>query len=201
MQNLSDVLTARTSIELFRGFRIEVSANRSFNNNSSEFYRWSPLDNDYRSFDQLRNGTFSMSYIFVNTMFEENLPDREGNGGNPPSFEAFSDNRVIISRRLAELNPYVNELGQRVNGEDLKGGFKNGYPGTNQDVLIPALLSAYGPFDPEKISLSSFPRIPLPNWSINYNGLSQLADVQKPFQFRFYQAHLSCYLFRRQFCQ
>ena len=53
------------------------------------------------------------------------------------------------------------------------GGFANGYGKNSQDVVVGAFLAAYGGKDASKVKSNSFPRIPLPNWRINYNGLTK----------------------------
>ncbi|RMG57035.1 MAG: cell surface protein SprA, partial [Bacteroidetes bacterium] len=172
MRNSSDNLTARTSVELFKGFRIDLSANRSFSQSESEFFRFDPVTDDFRAFDPLRNGTFSMSYIFAGTAFERITVD------NPESrnFEKFSNVRQVISRRYAEENPKTQQDFTLV-----EGGYRNGYLGTNQDVLITSMLAAYGVVGADQIVLGSFPNIPLPNWNLNYNGLSSLPFLKQYF--------------------
>ncbi len=169
MTDFNEQIQARATIELFKVLRINLTASRSESNNTSEFFRFDPTINDYNSFDPFLSGNFSMSYIFANTAFEKNLL-------NSKVFERFSENRKIISRRLAETNPNAEGLGRTIIGD-----YRNGYTGTQQDVLIPALISAYGVGDAETITLDAFPRIPLPNWSIDFNGLSQLPAIQEIF--------------------
>lgn len=176
MANTQENLTARTSVELFKGFRIDISANRSLSRNESEFFRWNPTGGTsgtgaYESFDPLNNGTFSMSYIFINTAFEDI------DAVNPSSayFEQFSETRQIISKRYADANP------QTQNADVVTGGFSNGYLGTNQDVLITSLLANYGFLDANQVELSPFPALPLPNWNVNFNGLSNIPFFKEHF--------------------
>ncbi|MEM7373840.1 MAG: cell surface protein SprA [Bacteroidota bacterium] len=171
MFNTQEMLTARTSVELFKGFRIDISANRSLSRNESSFFRWDRANNQYDTFDPLNNGTFSMSYVFLNTAFE-NI-----NADDPRSvyFEQFSDVRQAISKRYADKNPQTQ-------GSDIvTGGFRNGYLGTNQDVLVTSLLANYGFLDADQVELSPFPTLPLPNWSVNFNGLSNIPFFKKHF--------------------
>ena len=56
-----------------------------------------------------------------------------------------------------------------------------GFGPTSQDVLIPAFIAAYLGRDPSKISLSPFPKIPIPNWNITYNGLTRIDFFRKHF--------------------
>ena len=169
MTDLNEQIQARATIELFKVLRINLTATRSEASNSSEFFRFDPSINDYNSFDPFLSGNFSMSYIFANTAFEKNTL-------NSKIFDQFSENREIISRRLAEQNPNAEGLGRTVVGD-----YRNGYTGTQQDVLIPALISAYGVGDAETITLNAFPQIPLPNWSVDFSGLSQLPFIQEYF--------------------
>lgn len=169
MEDFTEQISGRATIELFRVLRINLNFTRDEARNRSEFFRWDPDRAVYDSFDPYLTGNFRMSYIFANTAFEKNEKVSK-------VFEEFSENREIISRRLAEQNPNAEGLGRQIVGD-----YRNGYTGTQQDVLIPALLSAYGVTDPEKVSLSAFPKIPLPNWSIDFNGLSQLPFIQEYF--------------------
>ncbi|GAB4405134.1 MAG: cell surface protein SprA [Bacteroidia bacterium] len=172
MRNSTQNLTARTSVELFKGFRIDLSANRSVNFNESEFFRWDPVQESYRSFDPLSNGNFTMSYIFIGTAFENVTPKQPGSR----SFDEFSRVRQDLSRRYADQNPATKN-----DPTIVEGGYRNGYLGSNQDVLISSMLAAYGIVGSDRIELSAFPRFPLPNWSINYNGLSNIAFFKKYF--------------------
>ncbi|MDX1906467.1 MAG: cell surface protein SprA [Bacteroidia bacterium] len=171
MRNNTSNLTARTSVELFKGFRVELSANRSINANESEFYRYDPQTEGFRGFDPLSSGNFSMTYIFINTAFEFGNPEESEN------FRNFSSIRQQISSRYAEKNPET-----RGNVNDIvTGGYRNGYLGTNQDVLITSMLASYGLVAADKVSLTAFPAIPLPNWNVNYNGLTNLPFLKKYF--------------------
>ena len=56
------------------------------------------------------------------------------------------------------------------------------YEVKTQDVLIPAFIAAYSGQDANDISLSPFPKIPIPNWNVNYNGLSRIESLKNVFQ-------------------
>jgi cell surface protein SprA len=130
----------------------------------------------------LRNetGSFTMSTFTLGSAFG-------GSRGAKRAFEEFSANRRIISERLRNANP---EYGQgegfrptQVRSE-LPGvdGYWNGYLGSQQDVLISSFLSAYGPGKAEKIPLTPFLNIPLPNWNVTYNGLTNLDFFKERFR-------------------
>jgi cell surface protein SprA len=52
------------------------------------------------------------------------------------------------------------------------------YDSNAQDVLIPAFIAAYSRKDPRKISLNPYPAIPLPNWKIDYAGLTKIKAIR-----------------------
>ena len=70
-----------------------------------------------------------------------------------------------MQQRLNRINPRV-ETGVR------------SYAINNPDVLIPAFIAAYSGRDAGKASLGTFPKIPLPNWQIDYNGLTKLPALK-----------------------
>ena len=49
-----------------------------------------------------------------------------------------------------------------------------GYGANQQTVLLTSFLATYLGKDPSKMGFSPFLSMPLPNWSINYNGLSKI---------------------------
>ena len=59
--------------------------------------------------------------------------------------------------------------------------FPYGYNSSSQQVLLSAFLATYMGKDAKSIQLSPFFKFPLPNWSINYNGLSKIKWLQKWF--------------------
>ncbi|NMB71401.1 MAG: cell surface protein SprA, partial [Bacteroidales bacterium] len=64
------------------------------------------------------------------------------------------------------------------------GEYYNGYGLTSQEVLIPAFFAAYTGRSPNKVELTPFPSLlsVLPNWRINYEGLSKIAFLQRYFR-------------------
>ncbi|MFC2175639.1 cell surface protein SprA, partial [Bacteroidota bacterium] len=166
VQSQSSSLNLRATLEPFDGFRIDLTATRTYTESISEYFRWDEALQSPVSFNPVTTGNFSMSYITVNTVFVRPRKDNSS-----PVFDDFKSNRTTISQRLAEEHPGVLGLKET--------GYYDGYGATQPDVLIPAFLSAYGVFDAKKVSLSAFPRIPLPNWRVNYDGLGKIPFVKK----------------------
>ena len=60
--------------------------------------------------------------------------------------------------------------------------------------MIPAFLAAYRGRDPSNSKLTAFPAIPLPNWTITYDGFIKIPYIKKTFkQFTIGHAYRSTY--------
>ena len=97
----------------------------------------------------------------------------DGKSARSKVYQQFMNNRQLISQRLGAQNP--NSRGSR-------DGFADGYQKDAQDVVIAAFLAAYTGKDAGTSSLNSMPKIPLPNWRINYGGLSRMPFLQEYFK-------------------
>ncbi len=144
--------SVRADIEPFRDFRIQVDFTKSVTNTYQEIFRRDSLGG-YSSFNPARSGTYNLSYLTIQTAFS-----RDGADNVSEVFEQFVANREIIRDRMREENPNKEAI----------------YELNSQDVLIPAFLAAYSNQSAEDARLSPFPRIPLPNWRIDYSGLPRL---------------------------
>ncbi|TPG64651.1 cell surface protein SprA [Hymenobacter nivis] len=178
---LTENLTLRTTLEPFRDFLIQVDARRQKVENSEAYYR-NRIDTlsllaardpvtgnkilDPTQAQALTSGSFSTSTITINTLFG----DLSANGEVSKAFSRFVTNRGFIQNRLAQANP------PRV-GQPIPAAATGYYSYNSQDVLIPAFLDAYhgrssDGYRAKKFNL--FDQLPIPNWNIGYNGLSQL---------------------------
>ena len=82
---------------------------------------------------------------------------------NSSVFQNFVENRNIIRNKLNS----VNSTGE--------------YGLNSQDVLIPAFISAYSGKDANNLSLNPFPKIPIPNWRIDFSGLNKIKALSEIF--------------------
>ncbi len=159
--------TGRGTIEPTQGLRLELTMNRNYARSQTENYR-AFLTGDYVPYSHMESGNFSMSFISIQTAF---IKDRKDYSSEV--FDQFAENRLIISQRLAELNPLSS-------GVDT-AGFADGYGATSQEVLTYAFLSAYGGRSASTLKLDAFPNIPQINWRLTYDGLSKLKFTKKLF--------------------
>lgn len=186
VSNRNETFSIRSTMEPFPGMRIDLTADRRFAQSESAYYR-ANSSGDFP--DSLRNrvmsGNFSITILSWGTAFEK---ISEENEYVSETFEKFKENTVIISRRRAEerqeTDPGYEPGIDPETGEAIEGPYKNGYGLSSREVLIPAFLAAYSKTNPEKVSLDMFPGIlsMMPNWRINFDGLSKFELVQRVFR-------------------
>jgi cell surface protein SprA len=173
-EKYTENMSARLTLEPFDGFKIELNADRTFTKNHTEFYRMDSLGGDFQSYSEKDMGSFSMSYISWGTAFGINY-DTSGS----PTFDKMKSYRLSIAYRLADNNP--NSVGT-VYDSVAQQYYPTGYGPNSQDVIIPAFLAAYGNRNPNDIYLGYFPKIPLPNWRITYDGLTKIKALGNIFR-------------------
>lgn len=168
-QNISENLTARTSLEPLPDFRLQLDAKMTTQSAYSTIWRdtlgYLSPQTGWAALNPSRNGSYSISYISIASAFDKNDAENRSE-----TFKKFEEYRYIFRSRLENANP------ARRDNERLR------YDNNSQDVLIPAFLAAYSGQDPKKASLSPFPRIPLPNWRVDYAGLSKVPLLAEWFQ-------------------
>jgi len=178
----NDNLSLTASLEPLPDLKIELNAIRTSTRSHQEYYKYSDSLGRFNSFSPSDMGSFTMSYIIIGTSFTKN-----GESTLSPLFERMKEDRLIIAKRFSALNP---ASGGRIDTT----GFPVGYGPTNQEVLNAAFLAAYTGRDPNKIGLSPFPKIPLPNWRITYDGLTKIRSIKKLLRtFTISHAYLSTY--------
>ena len=169
----------RASLEPLKGLKIDLSATRTFSKNRNEY------DLSNRN-EKYFTGNFSMTYMMLNTAFWE-----FGTNYSSEAYENFKSYRREIAWRLAgkrnnarlENSPEYDINQTNYDSETrkpLNDRYPNGYGPTSQEVMLPAFLAAYAGKSPSKVETSPFPKIPLPNWRITYDGLTEL-DIVKRF--------------------
>ena len=167
----NQALQFQATIEPLRDFRLELNATRNYSANQQYYYKYSnatgrvegPLSNTM-------GGTYMSTAWAFRTIFKS----------SDDLFSQFVDARSIVAQRLADLNddPYNSQMVQdSMNGQY----YPAGYGANQQTVLLTSFLATYLGDDPNKRNFSPFLKVPLPNWSINYNGLSKIEFLKKWF--------------------
>jgi cell surface protein SprA len=171
-------LSIRGTFEPFRGFRIELSGQRTYSQNVSEYfiYNYDSI-NDAGNFDfvnKIRNGSFSISIISIRSAFEKIKAE---DNFKSQYFENFKKYRKIIAGRLYRERIDQGNIGYEGSVFDLvEEGYPDGYGSTSSEVLIPAFFAAYTGKNPNNVTLEPFPGFfsILPNWNVNFDGLSRI---------------------------
>jgi len=183
-QQYTQTLNMTANLEPIKDFKIDLTLTKTFNKSHNELFKDTVGgSNDYIHLNPYETGGFSISYIALNTIFQ-----KRGTDNLTQAFFDFENNRKVISERLGLINPYTNNLNAPEDEE-----YKKGYTRYSQDVLIPAFLSAYTGKDPKTFPLVSsnndnirsnpFKNIlPMPNWRVNYSGLSRTKMFKPIFQ-------------------
>ncbi len=163
-QNFTQVenklLNFTANVDLFPDFKIDLTADRAYSENFSEQFVVDMNDpQPYQAQSPYTFGNFSISTVLIKTAFQQS--DENGS----VAFNEFRNNRLEIADRLAER--FYNGIPF---GRDAEG-FPIGFGKNNQAVLLPAFLAAYTGQDAGGVNLGPFRDIPIPNWTIKYNGL------------------------------
>jgi cell surface protein SprA len=179
-------VSLRSQVEPFPGFRIDLNAERRFAESVSSYYRADRFGNFPDSTrNRVVSGNYSITILSWGSAFEKISKDDDYVSA---AFEKFRSNTVIISRRRAENRQSVDQLYNPdvdpSTGDPVEGEYKSGYGLTSREVLIPAFFAAYTKSDPERVSLEPFPsaRFMMPNWRINFDGLSRFPFIQRYFR-------------------
>ena len=177
-QTINKRFRVSARLEPVKDLRITLEARLTRGDEYRVFYHPDEKDGPFKSQSPVRSGNFEMSFMSFKTAFA-----RINSDNTSPVFDQFKANIDQIRARLNEtqLNDpkYKEYYDQQIK---LNPEFKVGrYDSTSQDVLIRAFFAAYNGKDPNKVTLNPFLSFPLPNWRIDYGGLSQLKPFKKIF--------------------
>jgi cell surface protein SprA len=163
----NQIFNARATLEPFKDFTIDLSMNRSMMQNTSDFFRFNDVTGKFESQSLMQTSTLNYSTISIGSAFEK---FSSKNGFESANFQFMRNHTQAVSAYLGSLN--TNSIGT-VNG------YANGYGQTQQEVLIGAFLSAYTNGQVNERTTNPFRSLPLPNWTINYNGLTKFDFMKK----------------------
>jgi len=169
IQNATEQIDAKITLEPFTDFAIDLTATRKFTENQSLYFK--NFDNpDFQGFDHAlprEFGSYEVSYFALNTLF----------GDSDDLFNTFLENRETISQNLGVGT-------HAIDGSE----YTEGYGRVQQNVVLPAFIAAYTKGDPGQVEATDnyakdvlFKVLPKINWQLNYRGLSKLSFFEKYF--------------------
>ncbi|MFN5415919.1 MAG: cell surface protein SprA, partial [Flavobacteriia bacterium] len=116
---------------------------------------------------RMETGTLTYSTISFNSAF---VKSNSRNGFSSDVFNTLLDNRKAVSENLGLRNGNSNKL---------SSGYYSGYDGTQQEVVIGSFLTAFTGNEVNEKNVNPLKNIPLPNWTVNYNGLTKFEKTKK----------------------
>jgi cell surface protein SprA len=152
-------LTLKANIEPGQDLKIQLDMKKSSMSSYQEIFRFNSDSARYESLSPSMSGSYKVSILTINTAFK------------------FSDNASVNSSAFHEFEKNIDVIRSRFNNAT---GLE--YNRKSQDVLIPAFLAAYSGKSAKTSSLSPFPNIPMPNWRLDYSGLSKMEALKNVFQ-------------------
>jgi len=171
-ERMSKQYNYKVTAEPFIDLKIEVTGTRTYAENFSEYFR-SDEFGIFQFYTPTTGGNYSISYMMTGTTFAD----------GDKLFNDLLANRHVIAQRLAENNAaWVNMGSPYVYDETTGEEYPYGYPSSSQDVLLYSFMAAYSGKNPENMSLSLFQKFALPNWSINFTGLTKIPALKKTFK-------------------
>jgi len=176
-QTFSTNLNATATIQPMKSLKIDLNLRKTFSMSNSELYKDTGTG-VFNRLNPLQTGSYDITYVSLYSMFK-------GTGANSTVYNQFIANTLIISQRLGQNNPYTN--GQR---DPLNPAYYKGYNEYSQDVLIPSFIAAYSGHSAAAEPLIDYNHqtihddpfkyyIPMPNWKLNFSGLSKLPFIKK----------------------
>ena len=162
-QNITRELSLKSSAEPIPDLRISLTAKRSNTSAFNSTYSFNPngvgTDTVFTDKGIQRTGSFTISYAAIGSAFLRDYSD-----GHSRAFRRFRDNLETIRSRIESSSTSRGEVQE-----------------TDQNVIIPAFLAAYSGRSASKVALTPFPRIPIPNWRVDYSGLMKIPKMKELF--------------------
>lgn len=162
----SATLNGRATLEPIKDLTIDLSMNRVMTQNTNDFYRFNDLSQQFESQSRFQTSTLTYSTISIGTAFE-----KLSSGYQSGNFQNLRGNTQTVSQLLGGSNG--NSTGVS------SSGYADGYGISQQEVLVGAFLTTYTNGKVNKRSVNPFSALPLPNWTITYNGLTKFNFMKK----------------------
>ena len=161
----------QSTVEPLRDCKIDITCTQNYSSREEYYYKYlSEWDRVEGPLSYMMTGSYTTTTWSMATAFND--PDE--------TFASFLSNRRTVADRLADANPdsYNDQL---VLDTVINEYFPAGYSANSQTVLLTSFLSTYLGKDPGSYSFSPFLKFPLPNWNLNYTGLSKIQMLKKWF--------------------
>jgi cell surface protein SprA len=175
------ILDISADIELIKDLNIDLTGGRTYSESMTQNFRVEDFIDangnpgsdgvlDYNPLITNSFGNFNISTALIKTSFDKSDENQSA------AFDDFRTNRLVVARRLAR--EFYGNDNFALDSE----GYPLGFGKNSQAVLLPSFLAAYKGTNPDKISLSAFRDIPIPNWQLKYTGFMKMKWFKKNFK-------------------
>lgn len=178
-------ITYRANVEPHGSLKIELNGTKTYGQNQSMFVRYggdSLINNGNRGYEFATptfNGNYSISVFTLGKSFK----DKNNNTGESELFDEFLLIRQDVARELSQGNSFSQGLLLMPGPGGKAVSYYDGYSNTQQDVLLGAFYQTYTGRKLKHVGTSKmFNQIPLPNWTVSWDGLGKLKVMKKYFQ-------------------
>lgn len=171
---------AKLTLEPIPGLRIELNAKQYIAANRSIKYMFDGMPSTF-------TGSYNITLVALSTAFQSS-----GSAANNYASEAFSNllayRQIFADRLNNSLRNTTYPTTGFMSNHPLAGETFNpqlGAFGLNAtEVLIPSFIAAYTGRNPESMDTNPFPSLAniLPNWRLNYDGLSRIPWIRDRFR-------------------
>jgi cell surface protein SprA len=163
-QTRTRAFSARANIEPTLDFKIQLDVKKDVMDSYQEIFRFDPSSSSadpvtgFASLNPSRIGSYKISTITIGTAFNSSNDKLSSE-----VFHQFEKNLIT-----------ARELFRDITGSE--------YDTASQDVTIAAFIAAYSGKTVTRDKLSPFPKTPLPNWRVDYTGLTKIPALKDAFQ-------------------
>lgn len=172
--------TYKSSIEPHKSLKIDLTGNYTRSQNASRYivYDGTNTGNNYNGFDINASPNVTGNFNISTFTFFRSFKD----GGDPVNsklFTEFLQDRSNVARSLSGANPASSGSVQVIGGP----AYYDGYSDNQQDVLMGAFYRTYTGKSIKKYNTQNiFPNIPMPNWTVTWDGLGKIPGAKKYFR-------------------
>lgn len=161
----NQTLNLRSTLQPLKDFTIELSLNRTYQTSENEFFRWNEVTGVFEAQSPMEMATLTYTNVSFSSAFTT-----LGGSFESSVFDQLLTNRQEVSQLLGAQNP---------NSSELTSGFYDGYGQTQQDVIIGAFMTSFSNRSVNERNVNPVRNMPLPNWSVNYNGLKNFEFMKE----------------------
>jgi cell surface protein SprA len=164
------------NVEPIKSLKITLTGNMTHGQTESYFIGYDSTDRKYpyKAYTPVFGGNYSISTITL-SKYSFSKDDAVGTHNS-----TVFDNYLLLTQDYAGLLSHQNH-----NSLGKEGNHYDGYSYNQQDVAIGAFISAYTGHKTASANNTGnnlFKKIPLPGWSLTYDGFGKMAAVKKYFK-------------------